>query len=327
VCSRAVNASKDRGPALAVELARARFGGGEQSAWLTQYLTTLPAECPDNLATMKVEEVELVKTSLHSWKVKLFKDGLRAVRKAFPGLSSKDLQWTVCMVLSRALGRPSGGLALMPFVDLVNHGTTCHVNDRSDGSRVVVASRNMAAGEEVAFLYAESPSRARLLTSFGFTGDAPAASLVANDLPAYDAVFLAKHGCAGPVRISLDLERDGRLLPSTMLKVLRCVRLRKYTPAEAALAIETGRLEQPWADLPAEPLGMLKTDLSIVTSTLNSCGSAIDGKQMSRQVDLVRSLKKGRSVIGQAVSDETVALMGCYNFLAEAHKVLLPLAK
>ena len=55
-------------------------------------------------------------------------------------------------------------------------------------------------GEEITFPYVESPSKARLLTSFGFMDGAPAASLAANDLPVRDVEWLRMNGCIGTTR-------------------------------------------------------------------------------------------------------------------------------
>ena len=63
----------------------------------------------------------------------------------------------------------------------------------------MVAIRDLAAGEELTWEYQASPSRARLLTSFGFGShrDAPAASLASKDLPARDAAWMYA-GFGGP---------------------------------------------------------------------------------------------------------------------------------
>ena len=66
-----------------------------------------------------------------------------------------------------------------------------------------MASLSNLQGDELTWEYLASPSRARLLTSFGFGGpsDAPAASLAAKDLPARDASWLKRHGCDHVARV------------------------------------------------------------------------------------------------------------------------------
>lgn len=302
-------------------LARAQISE-EQSEYLKLYVSTLPKECPPNLAQMKPREIELVSHTLHGWKVNVYKEGHRNVRKAFPDLPEKDVRWMVCMILSRSLAGPTGSAALMPFIDLINHGTSCFMSALPEGGRSVVSKRQLNPGDEITFSYAESPSRARLLTSFGFVGDAPAASLVAKDLPTRDPVFLDQNGCAGFNRIDLELESK-RLAKGTMLKALRCVRLHVYSPEEAAIAVETGRLDLPWEEIPAEPQSMLKKDLRVIINTLNICSDGVSEKSLNKQAVLVRELK-GKSEIGRAVSDETTALVGCHEHLIRAHKALTP---
>ena len=98
--------------------------------------------------------------------------------------------------------------------------------------------------EELTFPYSHSPSRARLLTSFGFDA-APSASLMASDVPQRDANWLAERGCSGDAlrRIELHLVKDpssGAKLGLTergVREALRCIRLQVFTSEEAELAI------------------------------------------------------------------------------------------
>ena len=50
-----------------------------------------------------------------------------------------------------------------------------------------------------------------MLTSFGFTGGAPHASLGAADLPERPREWLIQHGCLGPARTDLFLDETGVL--------------------------------------------------------------------------------------------------------------------
>ena len=76
----------------------------------------------------------------------------------------------------------------------------------------MVAKRDLQPGEEVTYEYVESPSRARLLTAYGFEGDAPDASIAADGVHYGDGSGDAI-GCpsgAAP-RIELRLDGSGKL--------------------------------------------------------------------------------------------------------------------
>merc|ERR1719174_1097256 len=125
------------------------------------------------------------------------------------------------MVLSRAQTQSGVGAVLMPLLDLLNHGDSCrHVNHRDRDT--VVAARNLSAGEEITFIYVASPSKARLLTSFGFMQGAPSASLLAAGLPARDPSFLRQHGCAGAERTDLWVGDDGAMSERGVRDALKC---------------------------------------------------------------------------------------------------------
>lgn len=112
----------------------------------------------------------------------------------------------------------------------------------------LVAAVDLEAGEELTFPYSHSPSRARLLTSFGFDA-APSASLMASDVPQRDTNWLAERGCSGDAlrRIDLHLLKDPSsgaklgLTESGVREALRCIRLQVYTTKEAELAISEHR--------------------------------------------------------------------------------------
>ena len=65
---------------------------------------------------------------------------------------------------------------------------------------LAAGDRDVPAGAELHFPYVESPSKARMLLSFGFAAGIPDASLVASDLPPRDPAFLRRVGCDGPAR-------------------------------------------------------------------------------------------------------------------------------
>ena len=117
------------------------------------------------------------------------------------------------------------------------------------GGAVLVAAEDVEVGEELTFPYSHSPSRARLLTSFGFD-TAASASLMASDVPQRDAKWLAERGCSGDAlrRIEFDLVKDPSsgaklgLTESGVREALRCIRLQVFTSEEAELAISEQHL-------------------------------------------------------------------------------------
>lgn len=125
-----------------------------------------------------------------------------------------------------------------------SHGNLTVNHTISDGGAQLVAAVDIEVGEELTFPYSHSPSRARLLTSFGFDA-APSASLMATDVPQRDTKWLAERGCSGDSlrRIDFQLVKDPAsgaklgLTESGVREALRCIRLQVYTTKEADLAI------------------------------------------------------------------------------------------
>lgn len=198
---------------------------------MSHYLATLPLACPANLAVRSDADLALAALSLHAWKVDLLarerqRMSESAGHEVLP-FSSDEVAWATCMKLSRAYAGVGHGPVMMPFVDLVNHGfgrsSTCVERgswvDEASGAwqASLVARRDLSAGEELTYEYHQTPSRARMLSSFGFaTDNMPSASLAANGLPERDPQWLALHGCVPPLRTDLFLQvrPPARLRPS-----------------------------------------------------------------------------------------------------------------
>lgn len=142
-----------------------------------KYIKTLQMDCPPNLAVANADDLKLAAQSLHSWKVQLLEAQRVALDAELPDATAEERRWGQCMMLSRALMHQGKGTVMMPFFDLLNHGDSAY-HQSFPNKAVAVAARDLKAGEEITFPYVESPSKARLLTSFGFTEGAPAASLV-----------------------------------------------------------------------------------------------------------------------------------------------------
>ena len=116
----------------------------------------------------------------------------------------------------------------------------------------VIATRDIAAGEELTWQYLLPSSRAILRTSFGFgtPADAPAASLAATDLPHREALWLQLHGCDPVASTDLELNGKGVMDDDGIRKALRCIRLRLYSAEEAEWALSNQHLDMPWAGDP-----------------------------------------------------------------------------
>ena len=250
------------------------------------YLETLPSTCPENLAVRGAADGELVAASLHAWKVDLLRREQQTLRRApsngGAAWSDDEVRLASCLKTSRAFAGVGNGPVMMPFIDLMNHAhvhPSCTERGRwvneAAGEWVaeLVAQRDLAEGDELTYLYTETPSKARMLTSFGFTAGMPSASLAAAQLPERDATWLSEHGCGGPPRTDLYLDAaggkpppptpppmpDGSAAPrapprppslalsdAALKEAVRCVRLRLYTPEEATWAISSGHLAADW---------------------------------------------------------------------------------
>lgn len=286
------------------------------------YIKTLPSKCPNNIAIRPQADLDLLSTTIHKWKVDLLQKELASLAKHHPSSTTEDRQWACCMVLSRALLH-NGQTVLMPFVDLLNHGDSCAsaVNSHTHG---FVATRTLSADEQLAFAYVESPSRARLLSSFGFEQGAPAASLAAHGLPNRDQSFLVQERCAGEVRTDLFLDSESReLTEEAMRDALRCIRLKVYSPAEATAALSTDHLTKSWegpsADHQSGPI--LSKDAMIVRNTFTMCAKAQSEDMMEKQA-LLLDTGAASEDLRAAVQDETAALVGCAHLLNKAAGVL-----
>jgi hypothetical protein len=286
---------------LALTLARERRNAS--SAVMAAFVESLPIECPANLATRPQADLDLVEQTLHSWKVST----LKAQRQVFaenPPLGGSDgegehgtptppapwteeeVRWATCMSLSRAFAGVKSGPVMMPFVDLINHdsrsasctekGVWLH-EEGGKWQAELVAARDLAAGDEVTFSYSESASKARMITSFGFTEGSPSAVLAAAELPEREASWLSSVGCAHKARTELNLDTaddnddddaaEQRLPPGApppppktptlsdeaLRDAIRCIRLRLYTPVEARWALSNGHLDAPWGGWPHLP--------------------------------------------------------------------------
>lgn len=210
------------------------------------------------------DDLALVKASLHSWKADMLEAGRAQLAEALPESDETDRDWALCMVLSRSFTSGKGSSVMLPYIDLLNHEASAAGRGRKGASvyqashpdrMVVVAARDIAAGEELTWEYLAAPSRARLLTSFGFGSarDAPAASLAAKDLPDRDWAWLAKQGCGRVARTDLETDAHGKVGSAEVREALRCIRLRLYTPEEAVWAVRTGFIDAAWESTSPSP--------------------------------------------------------------------------
>lgn len=226
------------------------------------------------------------------------------------------------MLLSRSLLHTDGP-AMMPFVDLLNHGNSTDHKSTAD-AHTVIAQRRLRPGDELTFPYVASPSKARLLTSFGFDQGAPSLSLLADGLPKRDEAWLQSHGCAGPRLTELFVETDGHVSEDGMRQALKCVRLKLFEPAEAAFAIDSGYL-QTWggndavraADKDGLLGSILKKDALIVKNTASMCTQALTQEMIAEQQALFPAASPR---LRAAIREESIAVMDCYALLSAAHE-------
>ena len=178
-----------------------------------------------------------------------------------------------------------------------------------------------------------------MLTSFGFSGDAPSASLGAEELPERASDWLARHGCAGPPRTDLRLERSvgserSELTDAGLRAAVRCIRLRLYETEEAEWAIESGHLDAPWggveslsklrhhpeaARLGALISSILQKDLLIAENTHALCRQAVSDKQRSGQRERIGT---ATADLQDVMTEELAALDACAEGFAAAREFI-----
>ena len=310
---------------LPLALARERLN--PTSEHMAAYRRTLPAECPPCLAARSSADLALASSTLHKWKATLLDSELKALRDSLPELSDADRRWATCMKMSRAFAGIGDGPVLMPFLDLLNHDgeTPSSVErgrwvDRDQGVWVgeVVAKRDLLPGDEVTYEYVESPSRARLLTSFGHEMGAPDASLAAEGLPDGDGSGDAI-GCPSDAtpRTELRLDSRGKLSGAALRAATKCVRLRLYSREEAAWALQSGHFDAPtWLGAPDAPPSVLEKDSRVAANTAMGCAQAQSDEQRAGQRAL---LGAASADLAAAVAAEGDALAQCAAGLREAH--------
>jgi len=319
----------DESGEVGLALALAREKQHPSSDLMSLYLASLPGagECPANLVGRSKADLKLASASMHKWRVDMLSSGRSTLAKYMPEMPTHELSWVLCMVLSRAFTQTGKGTVMIPYVDLLNHNrnpSAYHVTHPDKA--VVVASRDLKAGEELTFEYLASPSRARLLTSFGFETGAPALSLAANDLEHRDEAWLERYGCSAVPRVDLEPNTDGTLDDNLLRAALRCIRLRLYTVKEAEWAESTGHLDAPWegsAVTAADGMlfSVLTKDNRIVKNTGVMCQDSLPQTELAMN-KFRQKLEHASADLQKTIRDETAALMGCSMLLQQIHMVL-----
>ena len=135
------------GRPASLPLALLRERRNSSSAWMSAYIATLPAECPDNLATSRNADADLalVGASLHAWKADVLRRELQVLDAEPARFSEEEVEWGTCMKLSRAFSGMGTGPVMIPFVDLLNHDAarpTCTEQGRwqASGARSLEAA-------------------------------------------------------------------------------------------------------------------------------------------------------------------------------------------
>lgn len=347
-----VGSPSEPAQAAALPLALARQRRNSTSEILAQYMATLPTECPANLAARGEADLALARLSLQAWKVDLIDREALVMLEASddPPMSAEEIRWATCTKLSRAFPGVGYGPVMMPLIDLFNHAHGQHANcaeragwvDEAQGvwAASLIAQRDLRAGEELTFEYVSEPSRARMLSSFGFDDGSPSVTLAANGLPERDPEWFAQHQCvAGRVRTELwlqafdevEMQSRGRMRLSegALRESVRCVRLSLYTPGEAEWALLHGHLDAPWGgwyDIPNDEHGhaedvsrfaaVLRKDLSIASNTARMCIQARREDVALYEERLAAATKDLRD----AIAEEANAIALCAEGFSEAER-------
>lgn len=274
------------------------------SQHMAAYINTLPRTCPGNLAARPEADRNLAAaTTRHAWKAEVLQQDLRVLKREMAEPDGGMSRLLSCLKMSRAFNDlsepapvadadPTFGYCravMVPLFDLMNHGLDRTIRDiwSAQDGLTLLAARDLAAGEELRHPYGEPSTKARLLLSFGIrTADAPVVALEVNGLPpAWDRSRLRQQGCHGedPEHVLLR-QADGVMLNENELRAgVHCLRLRLYSRAEAAWALASGYMDQPWLEEPSKGLieatmyeACLRKDAHVVFAAKRFCADEAD---------------------------------------------------
>jgi len=334
-------------PGLASALHRERkltLDGKQSDPIMKAYIASLPMECPPNIGIRMKDDLKLINQTMHKWKVDLMTAELKDLKKNFPGITVFEERWATCMVLSRTLMakdlKEEKQPAMIPFIDMLNHGDEATSVTQDFSPNIEIQSENgpitqggtlsikagpngLKKGDEITMMYSPAPSKARMLTSYGFWKGLPAATLLTGELPKFDTPdhsethpAYGKNGCPTAIKsISISMDKK-TLVPTnqTLTADVRCLRLHLYSNEEAALALSKGfpslweaSISEP--DIPAEiMLQMTKKDQSVVGNSGQQCQKVNTEEALNKQVKL---LQYASPDVQSVIRQETISLMKC----------------
>jgi SET domain len=230
-------------------------------------------------------------------------------------LSLADFAWGNALVMSRgfhAPGSPDHHIALIPLVEMFNHGLgdTTWTYDPLDGF-VLTTGRELASGDEVHFTYGIR-SNTHLVVYFGFALDSNAAGeaglrfdRAADPVNEMAAHLLWKLPLGLPARIRVGCRLDRRFQ-----RALSLARLQASGPIERARALEAGLT--PYGDLPWLGGALEEAALAVLAAAARRAVAELDAhspRATHRPWDRICSVVRDgeRAVLEQILAFTTMA--------------------
>ena len=171
--------STDETVLLGLQLLRERRLG--RASRFYAYVSTLPLSGKDLLTALFLSDDDLdcvgKSSRLELKDLRLFSGMMEVIAKEFGdyfaarGANITRLcDWSLSILVSRGFHLPQGK-SLLPFMDMMNHGRQTISVNVTDGTVVISAKENVAAGVEFHTEYFEDPPLERTLSTYGFTDE------------------------------------------------------------------------------------------------------------------------------------------------------------
>ncbi|CAK0794190.1 unnamed protein product [Prorocentrum cordatum] len=218
------DASRRAAAGLAAQLLRQRLLGA--SAPLSHYCGTVTPEMPLSLQPLAAPPWDAALLSHSPLLVRLHSEAARCDDTCLALLSAQPIataaserlrRWALCAVLTRSFSLYGGlrgrarTLAMVPFLDLLNHRSpcegrsapTCRFEEQSD-LLAMVTTRAVRSGEELTFSYALAPDAA-LLCQYGIPGSGLGANSMNEAMVPVPPSALRASPCGAPAAAPPDL--------------------------------------------------------------------------------------------------------------------------
>jgi len=311
--------------ALAAGLLRLSADGVTEGV-LPAYKASLPS-CPENsLFGADAVPVQAFGTVLSSVDM-LRMHGLilSALELLLPERPVRNRQWAACMVLTRVFDHDSADYALVPFVDLINHGPMSVQNiqlrtDTISRDWQVVATRDILAGEELVYPYHVMLSQglSSYLAQHGFApGDVHPCTMtwgLIKDRRKISEDAWVSSGCkryeAGGAMGVFDAHLWDVRMRRTIREAFRCMRIWLYSDQEVLAASVSGHLdaEGPLASRGQPP--WLAKDFRVLSGFIATCSALLEPafRHWRAQFDSLPAMGTGLKAILDVTDRETAAI-------------------